>query len=192
MKRCFVALALPDATARALRQTQDDLASLFDADAPPRWVPRDNLHLTLTFLGQVSDAQLGPLKRALADIAAAGQSLHVELLGLGVFGGLRPRSVYADVGLGKGEILALMATVETAARALGFVVEHVSRVPHVTLARLNRHVDTGCLDPLMGQDRPVAFGPLDGSAIMLFESVLGAGGARYMPLLRLPFQNLDG
>lgn len=192
MKRLFIALALPDATAHALRHAQHDLASLLAADASPRWSTRDNLHLTLKFLGQVPDARLASVCDALAGIAAKSHVLHVELFGLGAFGGAQPRSLYADVGEGKADVLVLMAAVDRAMSALGFVPEQASRVPHVTLARLRKDASAGILGPWLTRQKPMAYGPLDGSAIVLFDSVSDKDGVRYMPLSRWPLGSAVG
>ena len=87
MKRCFVALALPDTTAIALSHLQTH----WDARPPPRCsstlAPRANLHLTLKFFGPLDETKLTPLTSALARVAAVHAPIDAEVAGIGVFGG---------------------------------------------------------------------------------------------------------
>jgi RNA 2',3'-cyclic 3'-phosphodiesterase len=64
--RAFLGIDLDD-------DLRDELAALCDAlrDAAPtwrgeKWVPRDNLHLTLRFLGEIDSESLPSLRQALA------------------------------------------------------------------------------------------------------------------------------
>ncbi len=187
MKRCFVALALPDATAAALLRAQADLAQALAPGMPVCWVPRANLHLTLKFLGNVADAQLIPLTAALRQLAATLALLRVQAAGLGVFGGAHPRAIYADIDVGKAEVVDLMARIDMAfPDGAGGAAQHQARVPHVTLARVGSGAFGWDLGGIVARLPTVAYGALEGHHMVLYQSVPGADGSRYTPMSRLP------
>jgi len=125
--RAFVAIALPERASAALETAQDRL--------PPD-IPRpaaDNLHLTLAFLGELREPDLAEVDLALRQLRAAPFTLRLS--GVGVFGGARPRVVWA--GFAPCPALnRLQAAVMRAARGAGLDLAARRFVPHVTLARL--------------------------------------------------------
>ena len=52
--RIFIAINLPEEVKRQLAKYQDTWN-----DLPAKWVSQDNLHITLVFLGYISDVELG-------------------------------------------------------------------------------------------------------------------------------------
>ena len=189
MKRYFVALALPEATAAALQGAQHELAADVDPLTRARWVPRANLHLTLKFLGNLTDAQLAPWIATLQRVAASCPQVHAALTGLGMFGAPRPKALYADVGDGKADVIALMSAIEDAAGAVGLAGAHVARVPHVTLARLHASTPAGpAVSDILARSPKIAYGPVDGAGMVLFESILGPESSRYVPVMGLPLR----
>lgn len=168
--RAFVALELPEAFADEVAALSRRLAATCEG----RFVPDENHHLTLAFLGEVDEAGARRAMDAL-DAACAGVG-PVELTadGLGTFG--RGRAATLWLGIRRSEGLALLARrlrEELAARDLAF--DEKDFLPHVTLARRAR-VPRGELGDL-------AF-PLPDEArrVTLFRSVLEPDGARYKPL----------
>src|SRR4051812_21864075 len=79
--RLFLAIELPEATRRHLLEAVDLLRPAW---ANVRWVKPDNLHLTLKFLGEVSEGAVAPLCEALRNVPSKAQLHlqpdHVELL----------------------------------------------------------------------------------------------------------------
>jgi RNA 2',3'-cyclic 3'-phosphodiesterase len=80
--RLFVGIGLPTKIGeRLVRAAHGLLPAEAGKSAGVRWTRPGNLHLTLSFLGQVEPARLKPIQRSLATLRAA--RLEIELGGVG-------------------------------------------------------------------------------------------------------------
>jgi 2'-5' RNA ligase len=178
--RLFAALDLPDAARDALERFRSRAAD------PEVWrpVPRESLHVTLAFLGQ-TPPEGRVAAEAVTAAAAPGPAPDLALDGALLLPPRRPRVLGADVEDPDGTLAALQARVAGALAAAG-VYEPEARPfrAHVTVARLR----AGARAPrsIEASPEPVAF---RATAVTLYASHVGRGGARYEPLLRVP---LDG
>lgn len=129
MIRLFVALALPAAL-------KAQLALLSGGIPGAKWVPQENYHLTLRFIGEVESWRAQEVDHALAAIRA--RPFELSLRGVGTFEkGGRISALW--VGVEKTESLAfLQSKVETALQRIGLEPERRRFAPHVTLARTDR------------------------------------------------------
>lgn len=100
-----------------------------------RWVPPENYHLTLRFIGEVPPPVAEEVDLALA--ALRGKGLELTLAGVGTFSkGGRANTLY--VGVERNPRLEhLQNKVETALQRVGLEPERRRFQPHVTLARLD-------------------------------------------------------
>ncbi len=100
-----------------------------------RWVPPENYHLTLRFIGEVPPHRAEEVDMALA--AIRGRALVLTLTGVGTFSkGGRANTLY--VGVERNQRLEhLQNKVETALQRVGLEPERRRFQPHVTLARLD-------------------------------------------------------
>ena len=129
MIRLFAALPIPWDIAEGLARRQQGLPRA-------RWTSAENLHVTLRFFGEVSEAQAADLDAALQGVAADGFELALE--GVGAFGERdRMRAVWAGV-CDSEALRRLAAKCETVAKRCGLKPETRAYRPHVTLAYL-RH-----------------------------------------------------
>jgi 2'-5' RNA ligase len=129
MIRLFVALSLPEALC-------DELSTMCGGIPGARWVPEENYHLTLRFIGEVPGWQAQEVDDALAGIRAPGFDL--TLRGVGTFQ-KNGRISALWVGVEKTEPLVfLQSKVETALQRSGLEPERKRFAPHVTLARTER------------------------------------------------------
>jgi 2'-5' RNA ligase len=178
MIRAFVAVDLDDAMWSALA-VQQFLLPL------PRREPVENLHLTLTFLGEVPERQLEEVHEALSDLRLPAISL--ALAGLDMFGGDRPRLVYARV-VPDEALLRLQRKVEGTARQAGVQTEARRFVPHITLGRFRPPGAEGAmrLERAVVEQAGFRAGPVPVREIVLFESIRLRDAARYGVLARYP------
>jgi 2'-5' RNA ligase len=127
MPRLFVAIPLPPVVGRALD-------TLVEEHPGVTWVPPENRHLTLQFLGQAPDEAVSEVIAALEEVRVAPFLLPVE--GVGRFPPRgAPRVLWAGVGKGHPHLFALQKKVADQLMTLGFDPDQQSYVPHITLAR---------------------------------------------------------
>lgn len=101
------------------------------------WVARDNVHLTLKFLGAVEAARRDAVAGALSDAAAGCSCFDLTVRGLGAFPTpKRPRVLWAGLDEGAAQAAALARRVDEALVALGFAPEPRAFTAHVTLGRV--------------------------------------------------------
>ena len=170
--RLFVALELP----RELRQR---LAMLSGGGIPgARWVPPENYHLTLRFIGETPGYRAEEIDQALAGLKARGFAL--TLAGVGTFnkGG---RGVSLWVGAERTPWLDHLQTkIETALQRCGLEPERRRFTPHVTLARLDNPPESKLVGFVQANNlfraEPVAV-----EYFTLFSSRLGKEQAVYTP-----------
>ena len=124
--RLFIAIELPADLKRALGRLRVEIPGA-------RWVPAEQIHLTLAFLGEVEDAALGRLVEELSRIQASGFELCFT--GTGCFPGRRrPRVLW--VGLKpQAHLIDLESRVRAVVLASGIPQEERPFSPHITLAR---------------------------------------------------------
>jgi 2'-5' RNA ligase len=188
MKRCFVALTIPDETRTALSDLQETLRRLPSGAARKlRIVKPRNLHVTLKFLGDTIDEQIPEIIATLGEVAAGTARPTAILAGVGAFPTpARPRAVFAAFGDGRQAVADLGGAVEVALAELGFEPEKRPRVPHVTIARVEGARRDGPLTRWLETTEPAPLGPIDDAGLVLFESQLDPGGSIYRPLASLP------
>ena len=103
---------------------------------PLRWVPPENWHITLVFLGEVAERSLGKLVDTVAPIAGACPGIPVNFESLEWFPSpLKPRMLTLGVEQAPA-LMTLQAEVSSALRREGFHSERRAYRPHLTLARL--------------------------------------------------------
>lgn len=126
MIRLFAAIELPETVRLQLSLLQGGIPGA-------RWSPIENLHLTLRFIGEVSEAVARDIDDVLADIREPPFSLSLK--GVGEFGRKEGRTLWA--GVSNGDALQhLAAKIESALQRMGQPAETRKYSPHVTLARL--------------------------------------------------------
>src|ERR1700761_7277278 len=126
--RLFVALSIPDSVAASLMLLQGGVPGA-------RWQAREQLHLTLRFIGEVDGRDAHALDDALAGIDAP--AFELQLHGVGQFGNKQPHSLWAAAR--RNDLLDhLQRKVDAAIRRVGQPQDAHKFTPHVTLARL-RH-----------------------------------------------------
>jgi len=147
-----------------------------------RWQSRNQLHLTLVFVGSVDDDALATLGYAASLVAMP--AFEVEVAGLGAFGRPEhPRNLWAGVSP-EAPVAELYRQLASQVAAAGFEIEHRHFRPHVTLARFRKQAAS--IVSLLEEHEKDRFGVLPVTEFVLFESNPGAGGSVYTVIERFP------
>jgi RNA 2',3'-cyclic 3'-phosphodiesterase len=169
MPRLFTGLALPaDVTSR--------LSMLKAGLNGARWIDPENYHITIRFVGDISETQAADLAHALSEISF--ESFEIELNGLGSFGGDKPRAIWAGVAASP-QLTVLHKAHERAARFAGLAPEPRNYVPHVTLARL-RNVSSFVVADYLSAYGGFRCPPFCIDRFVLYSSKPGQGGGPYL------------
>lgn len=181
-KRLFVAIDFPP---EVKAQIETVCGGLRDV----RWVERDQMHLTLRFIGEVDLTRFKQVKDALQ--AVRFEPFTVTLKGVGHFPqqGL-PRVLWVGVEA-SGALKRLARDVERAIVGLGFEPERRPFSAHVTLARLKYPPPAGELKQFYERNKRFVADTITVEAFSLFSSVLSHDGAVYQvestyPMRRSP------
>jgi 2'-5' RNA ligase len=187
--RLFVALELPEGERRRLAQLPETQQwGEFD-EAGLNWVPPENLHVTLKFLGTVPDEQVPTVCQSLGEIRVPG-TIHIQIGAASFLPRTGPMRVFvASVAGELDRLTALQSEIERTMEPLGFARERRAFHPHVTLARTRR-----------GSQGPAGFraavikhpGQLGVAfpvgSFVLMQSELRPGGAVYAPVAHFPLK----
>ena len=134
------------------------------------------MHITLKFLGEVSESQIPKITGVLDLLSASPYQLNVS--GISTFG-RPPRVIKAEVHDG-GATAALAADVELRLAKLGFPREDKPFSPHITLARVKEY--SPALQPKIATIKERDFGTCEISSVLLKKSVLTPSGPIYTTL----------
>lgn len=188
--RAFVAIDLPAAIQQELGRRQEDfrkkLFALGGKDREINWVRPEGVHLTLKFLGEISEEQLHQAVDRLNTIPPFTK-FEVEVTGFGFFPNIkRPRVLWA--GLVAPPILAeLAAKVDAVVSEVGFAPEKRTFQPHLTLARFRNPLPLPDFGSVLGLPSEDSMGRFEVSEFYLFESKLRSGvPAEYRKIKRFP------
>jgi 2'-5' RNA ligase len=170
--RSFVAVPLPERIRAEVFAAAQQLARELPG---VRWSRKvESLHVTLKFLGEVTEDKLAALGTALVTALGALPRFGVEMRGLGAFPTARQAKViWAGVVDPERSLARVAEVVEETAAALG-VAEKEARLfrPHVTVGRSKLGVDArAALAPFAER----AFGAAAVGEVVVYESRLGGG-----------------
>lgn len=181
--RLFIALDIPAEVRERLVQYLARVAAL----APDaRWARIESLHITLKFIGEVSESKVAEIKPALAAIKAS--PFEVQIRDVGFFPNPRGARVFW-AGVRASEALPHLAIeIEGALEKPGIAHEKKAYHPHLTLARApERNESRHCfrlLQERLNAEAAPFFGTMTAREFFLYQSQIMRGGARYIKLHR--------
>lgn len=174
--RVFIAINLPEDIKRVLFAYSERYPAL-----PCKWTPKDNLHITLEFLSDLTDEEIGDTCLAVKDVAEKQKSfsLNINQIVYGPPGKIPPRMVWA-VGDKSEELALLRQDLEKfLLQKVSFIPENRGSAPHITLARISAW-QWRKIEP---EERPQINENIDLTftveSIEVMESELKRGGPQY-------------
>lgn len=167
-KRLFVAIDIPGAIAKTLGDLDPNLRGV-------RWLPPEQMHLTLSFLGDVPEGSEAHLRENLNAIRFS--AFFLPLVGIGAFPSKgRPNVIWIGVGAGHPHLFQLHKRVQDAALAAGLEPDLRPWHPHVTLARC-RDVSRESISRFLKTNVDLDAGMIRVESFALYSSELNSEGS---------------
>lgn len=137
-KRLFIAINLPQEIKEILFNLVLKLQKA-NKNKPIKWVTKDNFHLTLHFLGSVSEEKINEINQALEQIISGFPVLNFQLSdAINAFPDLNnPRVIFLKMKeLNNGKTIKLQKEIGEALEGLGFEIDKRPFRLHLTLGRV--------------------------------------------------------
>jgi len=149
-----------------------------------KWIPAENIHLTLLFLGNISNKDLPHLILSV-EKKISSNNFQLTIKGTGVFPSSKsPKVLWLDLGIGVDELTSLQQQIKESVEIFNENYQEITFTPHITIAkirRLGRKIDV--LPFLNTVYSPIE---LEVNSIYLYESQLSPEGAQYTVLNAFP------
>ena len=181
--RTFVCIELPETVQALLAKFQDSLKRL---GADVSWVKPSNIHLTLKFLGEVSEPMLATLSSIVEKAAISTVPFELQVNGAGFFPNLRaPRVLWVAIKPVPQQLQDLQVWIDVELFKLGIAREDRKFSPHLTVGRVKspRNLQT-LVDAMHNLD--VVSEKFTAREITVMRSELKSTGAHYMPIKVFP------
>jgi 2'-5' RNA ligase len=189
--RAFIALEIPAKVQKDIYHATSSLRN--GTGSLIRWVPAENMHLTLKFLGDISPVNVEFLTQMIRTEADSHHSFDIHLTGLGSFPSpKRPRVIYIGIQA-PAELEAFQHAVESAARRLGYESEDRSFSPHLTVGRVKHALRISAIDQqkirhALEETKIDSLGTARVDSVHLYKSDLKPTGSVYTKLFSAPLK----
>jgi RNA 2',3'-cyclic 3'-phosphodiesterase len=168
MHRLFIAIDLPS-------EVKDHLANICYGVQGAKWVSKDQMHLTIRFLGDVSQSEYHGVSSCLSDVIAS--RFTITLKGVGFFPPRnKPKVLW--VGIEKNDSLTeLRRLIEKSLQETGVEPEERKFAAHITLARLSERTPLHAITEFLSANGLFKVESVLVEEFHLYSSVLTDSGA---------------
>lgn len=167
--------------------------TLGQAAAEVKWVEPENLHVTMLFLGEVDDRQVGRVCQIVGEGAQQESPFLMEVEKTGCFPNpRRPRVLWAGIGAGVQPLCRLHDGLEIPLQSLGYRREERRFTPHITLGRVRTDLQTGKLAAALAAQAGWKGGETTVQELLVMSSELTSAGPVYTVLSRAKLAGVKG
>ena len=169
--RTFVAVPVPDTVRKQVTLFLEEYRS---KRLPVKWVTRENLHITVKFLGEIDEKMKDRIAAVLQEVCRRHHGFEVGFSGVGCFPDpRRPRVVWIGTDTGADRLSGLAQDIDGQLESLGFRKEKRFH-PHLTIGRIKKECS---IDAILGAEFSTE--PFSVQQLILFKSTLTPQGALY-------------
>lgn len=184
--RSFIAIPLPDDVLRGAVRLIQRLSQPGDGI---KWVPTDNFHLTLKFLGEVVNTEVPEVCRVIRHVSGQFEPFELSFAGTGAFPHLdRARVLWVGVEDNTNSLTQLVNQLDAQLADLGFKREARDYTPHLTLGRTksgSRRANPDVVERLRQEDA-IDLGAMNVDEVHLMASFLDKKGPTYQVMDTIP------
>jgi 2'-5' RNA ligase len=182
-KRIFIAINLPEAIKKKLFDWELKLEQEYGLGEfrgrNVSWVIKNNLHITLIFIGYATDEETYEIAKKMKEVAKKHQSFFINLESIVLGPTNKPSRMFWVQGEKSQELAELQSDLETALNMGSGHKEEVRAIsPHITLARFKSSeiaktiTEKGTVEKKINYQIPV-------ESIELMQSTLSRSGPEY-------------
>jgi 2'-5' RNA ligase len=186
--RVFIAIELSEHVCDAIQKQTVRLRQTLGNDLI-RWVPTQNMHLTLKFLGDTTTSHLEFLKQLLAREANLHPQFSFQLGGLGAFpNSKRPRLLWIGIHA-PADLASLQKSIESGTTRLGYEQEERAFSPHLSIGRVRQNLNPPEMQKIRTALDTIQLGNIGLARvdfIHLYKSDLQPSGSIYTKLFSAP------
>jgi len=174
--RAFIAIELPSEVREVIWNSAKPASGMLKSLV--KWVPPENMHLTLRFLGEITLNTSDKLRESLRQIAIQFHPLKLKLGIPGVFPSWKePRVLWVGLDIIEGDINFIQTTIEQQAQMAGLSQEKQKFHPHITVGRVK--TPSPFISNTWKNVKIQQVPEFVVNKITLFKSTLNPGGAIY-------------
>ena len=174
--RCFLAFDLENN--EILRKLVNVQKLIFKTGANLKIIKQQNLHLTLRFLGNITNDLIEKVSTKMQKIDF--NPFSIELKGIGVFPNLySPRVIWVGITEGTKKMNKIFDQIEVQLRQLAFKPDYKGFSPHLTLARVKYGKNNDQLTTFIKNHVEYNIGSINLNCIKLKKSELTPTGPIY-------------
>lgn len=178
--RAFIAIELSEEIRDALAQIQSHLKY---SGADVKWVEKDNIHLTLKFLGEITEEKCEKIKSILDTIGKSAKPFEISIKDIGAFPKIDyPRVIWVGLDKGVKESTEIAGKIDEELSKIGFEKDSRPFTAHLTIGRVRSSKNKDAL-----REKIVNYGLSTMNYglinhITLFQSKLSPKGPTYIKL----------
>ena len=174
--RTFIALDTPETVTKVALSLQ---SSVKVNPKAVRWVRKENIHITLRYIGSTAPGELEKINRLLSEIVGQNSDLSLNISGTGCFPKKeRPRILWLGVDGDVLELKLLVEMINSEMDRLGYPQEERNYSPHISIGRIRypQRVTPDVTDFLSAEYEPISWNI---PKIIFYQSELLPSGAIY-------------
>ncbi|MBK7454768.1 MAG: RNA 2',3'-cyclic phosphodiesterase [Anaerolineales bacterium] len=192
--RAFIAIEFPPHLRNAIEKETAGLRRALGEDII-RWIPAQNMHLTLKFIGDIAGSHVEFLKQLLMREAALHMQFDLQLGGLGAYPNSRkPRVLWIGVHA-PADLAILQKKLESGVTRLGYEQADQPFSPHLTIGRVRQNINPLDLPKIRAAMDNIQLGNIGIAridSIHLIKSDLQPSGSIYTRLFSAPLSKSRG
>ncbi|MFN3396720.1 MAG: RNA 2',3'-cyclic phosphodiesterase [Thermodesulfovibrionales bacterium] len=183
--RSFISINLTETLKKEINNLLMDLRK---HNLDVKWVPVENLHVTLKFLGHIPEETVEKVKERLLKVTPLFKPFRLRFNGIGFFPDRkRPRVIWIDIS--DSDVLKILQeTIEERLKEIGFAREERGFSPHLTIGRIRSLRERKRLVGIVETIKDREFGIIDVDRVFLMKSDLRPGGAQYSVIAEFPLK----
>ena len=184
--RSFLAVEIPESNKEKILELINPFKE--KSDSFIKWVNRDNLHITLKFIGELNTDHISTSQNDLSERLSSIPSFNIQINRLGVFpNSQKPRIFWLGFDQNK-NLEQIVSSIENYLVSLGYEADHKPFSPHLTIGRVRRDVPSGNFAEFTKNFKDLKLEVIPDfkvSHVTLFKSDLTRDGPIYSRLFQL-------